>query len=95
MAVRLGNIAPIVVWAPKYRRAWLGRDALAGLAVAAVAIPTAMGYSTVAQVPIQVGLYALPAALVLYAIFGSSRHVAMTPNFSCSGIVFSMAFPPW
>lgn len=80
MAVRLGNIAPIVVWAPTYRRAWLGRDALAGLAVAAVAIPTAMGYSTVAQVPIQVGLYALPAALVLYAIFGSSRHVAMGPT---------------
>jgi high affinity sulfate transporter 1 len=70
----------MVAWAPGYRRTWLGADLLAGLAVAAVAIPTAMGYSAVAQVPVQVGLYALPAALVLYAIFGSSRHVSMGPT---------------
>jgi high affinity sulfate transporter 1 len=48
--------------------------------VAAVAIPTAMGYSAVANVPVQVGLYALPAALLLYAIFGSSRQVAIGPT---------------
>ncbi len=59
---------------------WFGADALAGLSVAAVAIPTAMGYSAVALVPVQVGLYALPASLVLYAIFGSSRQVAVGPT---------------
>ena len=74
---RLGRIAPIVSWVPHYRRQWLAPDALAGLAVAAVAIPTAMGYSAVALVPVQVGLYALPAALILYAIFGSSRQVSV------------------
>lgn len=76
----LNRIAPISAWLPKYHRDWLPKDAVAGLAVAAVAIPTAMGYSAVAQVPVQVGLYALPAALVLYAIFGSSRQVAMGPT---------------
>ena len=77
---RLGRIAPIVSWVPHYRRQWLAPDALAGLAVAAVAIPTAMGYSAVALVPVQVGLYALPAALILYAIFGSSRQVSVGPT---------------
>ena len=70
----------MTAWLPKYHWNWLGKDAVAGLAVAAVAIPTAMGYSSVALVPVQVGLYALPAALFLYAIFGSSRQVAMGPT---------------
>lgn len=76
----LHRVAPITAWLPRYRLGWLGHDALAGLAVAAVAIPTAMGYSSVAQVPVQVGLYALPAALILYAVFGSSRQVAVGPT---------------
>lgn len=76
----LARYAPIVDWLPNYRIAWLGRDAVAGLAVAAVAIPTAMGYSVVALVPVQVGLYALPAALILYAVFGSSRQLAIGPT---------------
>ncbi len=71
---------PIMRWLPHYRRTWLRGDVLAGLAVASVAIPTAMGYSTVADVPVQVGLYALPAALILYAIFGSSRQVSVGPT---------------
>lgn len=67
----IGRIAPLTVWLSKYDPRWLGRDALAGLAVATVAIPTAMGYSTVALTPVQARLYALPAALIMYAIFGS------------------------
>jgi len=76
----LRRVAPVIAWLPHYRREWFGPDALAGLAVAAVAIPTAMGYSSVAMAPVQAGLYALPAALVLYAIFGSSRQVAIGPT---------------
>lgn len=67
-------------WLPHYRRAWLARDVLAGVAVAAVAIPTAMGYSSVAMVPVEAGLYSLPAALILYALFGSSRQLAIGPT---------------
>jgi high affinity sulfate transporter 1 len=76
----ISRIAPLTLWLPKYDPRWLGRDALAGLAVAAVAIPTAMGYSTVALTPVQAGLYALPAALIMYAIFGSSRQLAIGPT---------------
>ena len=76
----VGRFRPDVSWLPGYHLSWLGRDAVAGIAVAAVAIPTAMGYSSAAMVPVQVGLYALPAALVLYAVFGSSRQVVIGPT---------------
>ncbi|MEI2715900.1 MAG: SulP family inorganic anion transporter [Candidatus Nanopelagicales bacterium] len=76
----IAQYVPIVGWLPRYRRMYLRGDIVAGLAVASVAIPTAMGYSTVADVPVQVGLYALPAALILYAIFGSSRQVSIGPT---------------
>lgn len=76
----IGNLVPIVRWLPKYRRTDFRPDFLAGLAVASVAIPTALGYATVAGVPVQVGLYALPAALLVYAIFASSRQVSMGPT---------------
>ncbi len=74
------RFVPILGWLPHYRRGWLVGDGLAGLAVAAVAIPTAMGYSAVALVPVQVGLYALPAALIIYALLGTSRQLAIGPT---------------
>ncbi|MEU9842108.1 SulP family inorganic anion transporter [Actinomadura sp. NPDC048032] len=62
-----------------YRRQWLGRDALAGVTVWAVLVPEALAYATIAGVSPVVGLYAAPAALVLYAAFGSSRHLVVGP----------------
>lgn len=88
----LAGIVPAVAWLPGYRRGWFAADALAGLALAAVAIPTAMGYSSVALAPVQAGLYALPAAMLLYAVFGSSRHVATGPSSTValmSGVVIA------
>lgn len=80
MRSNVERLVPAVSWLPSYRRGWLAADAMAGVALAAVAIPTAMGYSSVALVPVQVGLYALPAAMILYAVFGSSKHVAIGPS---------------
>ncbi|GAA2286774.1 SulP family inorganic anion transporter [Actinomadura luteofluorescens] len=62
-----------------YRRRWLGRDALAGVTVWAVLVPEALAYATIAGVSPVVGLYAAPAALILYAAFGSSRHLVVGP----------------
>ncbi|WP_203237633.1 SulP family inorganic anion transporter [Streptomyces sp. CdTB01] len=62
-----------------YRRQWLGRDALAGMTVWAVLVPEALAYATIAGVSPVVGLYAAPAALLLYAAFGSSRHLVVGP----------------
>jgi sulfate permease, SulP family len=62
-----------------YRRGWLRGDGLAGLTVWAMLIPQALAYATIAGVSPVVGLYAAPAALVLYAAFGSSRHLVVGP----------------
>ena len=62
-----------------YQRRWLSRDVVAGLTVWAVLVPEALAYATIAGVSPVVGLYAAPPALVLYALFGSSRHLIVGP----------------
>ncbi|MEO7421440.1 MAG: SulP family inorganic anion transporter [Ornithinibacter sp.] len=57
----------------------LPADALAGLLVAALAVPQSLGYAAVAGVPVQVGLYTLAPALLAYALFGASRLLFVGP----------------
>lgn len=58
---------------------WLRGDVVAGLTVWAVLVPESIAYATIAGVPPIVGLYAAPAALVLYALLGSSRQLVVGP----------------
>ena len=64
-------------------RGYTGRhlpaDLMAGLLVAALAVPQSLGYAVVAGVPVQVGLYTLPPALLAYAMFGTSRLLFVGP----------------
>jgi sulfate permease, SulP family len=62
-----------------YQKTWLRGDLIAGLTVWAVLIPEALAYATIAGVSPVVGLYAAPGALLLYAAFGSSRHLITGP----------------
>ena len=62
-----------------YRRAWLTGDVVAGLTVWAVLVPESLAYASIAGVSPVVGLYAAPGALLLYAAFGSSRHLVVGP----------------
>ena len=62
-----------------YRRSWLRGDVVAGLTVWAVLVPEALAYASIAGVSPVVGLYAAPPALLLYAAFGSSRHLVVGP----------------
>ena len=62
-----------------YQRTWLRGDVIAGLTVWAVLIPEALAYASIAGVSPVVGLYAAPGALLLYAAFGSSRHLVTGP----------------
>jgi high affinity sulfate transporter 1 len=70
---------PVFTWAPEYDRGWLRGDLIAGLTVWAVLVPEALAYATLAGVPPVVGLYAAAPALILYAAFGSSRHLVTGP----------------
>ena len=54
-------------------------DLVAGVTVWAVLVPEALAYATIAGVSPVVGLYAAPSALLLYAVFGSSRHLVVGP----------------
>jgi sulfate permease, SulP family len=62
-----------------YERRWLRGDIVAGLTVWAVLVPEALAYATIAGVSPVVGLYAAPPALLLYAVFGSSKHLVVGP----------------
>lgn len=62
-----------------YRWSWVSLDVIAGLTVWAVLVPGALAHATIAGVSPVVGLCAAPPALVLYAIFGSSKHLVTGP----------------
>ena len=62
-----------------YQRPWISSDVVAGLTVWAVLVPEALAYASIAGVSPVVGLYAAPAALLFYALLGSSRHLVTGP----------------
>ena len=81
------SILPILEWLPSYHRKWLRSDVLAGLAVAALAIPEAMAYGSMAGLPPEAGLYAMLLASLLYVVFGTSRQLSMGPTSALSILV--------
>ncbi len=76
----LQRYVPIVGWLPSYDRARLGGDAVAALSVWALLVPQSLAYSTLAGVPVQYGLSTAFVALIAYACFGTSRHLAQGPS---------------
>ena len=77
---------PIFGWAREYERSWLRPDLIAGLTVAALVVPKALGYAGIAEVPIQYGLYAAAAGAILYALFCTSRQIATGPSAALSAV---------
>jgi high affinity sulfate transporter 1 len=71
-----------------YRPEWLRNDITAGLAIAAVGLPSAIAYPALAGLPPEVGLYASIAGAIGYAVFGSSRQLIVGPD---AGTVMMLA----
>src|SRR3974390_1945905 len=65
-------------WLTSYRKEWLRPDVIAGLTTAAVVIPKAMAYATIAGLPVQVGLYTAFLPMVIYAVLGTSRALSVS-----------------
>jgi sulfate permease, SulP family len=61
-----------------YRKEWFRADLVAGLTVAAVVIPKAMAYATIAGLPVQVGLYTSFLPMMIYAVLGTSRPLSVS-----------------
>jgi high affinity sulfate transporter 1 len=71
---------PIVGWARRYPRAWLGADVAAGITSWAVMVPVALAYAELAGVPASVGLVTAMTGLTAYALLGTSRHLKVTTS---------------
>jgi sulfate permease, SulP family len=86
---------PPVRWLAEYRAAWLPGDIIAGITLAAYAIPVSLAYAGLAGLPPQVGIYGYLLGGIGYALFGSSRQLAIGPTSAISlmiaGIVGTMA----
>jgi sulfate permease, SulP family len=65
-------------WLTSYHKEWLRPDVIAGLTAAAVVIPKAMAYATIAGLPVQVGLYTALVPPIIYALLGTSRILSVS-----------------
>jgi sulfate permease, SulP family len=75
----LRQLLPILSWGPAYRRGDFRSDLTAGLTVGAMLVPQAMAYALLAGLPPEVGLYAATIPVIVYALFGTSRQLAVGP----------------
>jgi MFS superfamily sulfate permease-like transporter len=80
----LQRAIPVAKELPGYRTPAARRDVLAGVTVAALAIPSAMAYAELAGLPAEAGLYALLLPTVAYAFLGSSRSLPCSRTACCS-----------
>jgi high affinity sulfate transporter 1 len=71
-------LVPAVGWLATYERPWLRADVVAGLTTAAVVIPKAMAYATIAGLPVEVGLYTALVPMAVYAALGTSRPLSVS-----------------
>jgi SulP family sulfate permease len=88
-AARWRTLFPPAQWLAGYQSKWLGPDAMAGVTLAAYAIPVSLAYATLAGLPPQMGLYCYLVGGLGYALFGSSRHLAVGPT-SAISLVFGV-----
>ena len=76
---RLSRYFPILDWGRRYDRSALLNDLVAAVIVTIMLIPQSLAYAMLAGLPPEAGIYASIAPLVLYAIFGTSRALAVGP----------------
>lgn len=75
---------PPAEWLSGYRGEWLPSDAIAGITLAAYAIPVSLAYAALAGLPPQIGVYGYMLGGIGYALLGSSRQLAIGPTSAIS-----------
>jgi sulfate permease, SulP family len=76
----MGGLLPV-------RRSEVAGDVLAGITLAAVSIPVALGYAKIAGMPVVTGLYTLLLPMAVFAILGSSRHLVVGADSATAAIL--------
>ena len=90
---RLARFAPGVAALYRYRKQDLPHDLVAGLSVAAVALPVGVAYAELAGFNPAVGLYSSILPLLAYALFGSSRQLVLGPDAATCALVAAAVAP--
>ena len=72
-----------------YRRAWLSKDVVAGVTLAALAIPETMGYTKIAGMPVITGLYTILIPIAVFAMLGSSKHLVVGADSATAAIMYA------
>ena len=95
----LGKIKRIGYWIPglpellTYNVAYIRSDFMAGISVAAVALPTSIAYAQLAGLPPQAGLYSTILPMIAYTFFGTSRQLIVGPD-AATCAMFASALAP-
>jgi high affinity sulfate transporter 1 len=84
---KLARVFPPVEWLPRYQKAWLSADAIAGVTLAAYAIPVSLAYASLAGLPPEHGIYCYLLGGLGYALCGSARQLAIGPTSAISMLV--------
>jgi SulP family sulfate permease len=90
---RIARFFPILNWLPRCSPKAIRTDIIAGIAVAGLLIPEGMAYAGIAGVPPQMGLYAAMFGMFVYAIFATSRQLAVTPTSSSAAMLAALVAP--
>jgi SulP family sulfate permease len=80
-------VFPPAQWLAAYRPQWLAHDIIAGVTLAAYGIPVSLAYASLAGLPPQYGIYGYLVGGLFYALFGSSRQLAIGPTSAISMLV--------
>jgi SulP family sulfate permease len=84
---------PPAQWLAEYRASWLRPDIIAGVTLAAYAIPVSLAYATLAGLPPQIGIYGYMLGGIGYALLGSSRQLAVGPTSAISLMIAAAVGP--
>lgn len=87
------RVFPLVPTLRNYTRGAFRSDAIAGLTVAALAIPSALGFASIAGLPVQYGLYALVLPVLAYALLGSSPRLVIGPEGTTAAMIGAALAP--
>src|SRR5204863_5849614 len=84
MTRRWTKFFPPTEWLAAYRATWFRHDVIAGVTLAAYAIPVSLAYAALAGLPPQIGVYGYMLGGIGYALLGSSRQLAVGPTSAIS-----------
>src|SRR5262245_65805131 len=81
------SLFPPVQWLARYQSEWLKFDLIAGITLAAYAVPVSMAYASLAGLPPHYGIYCYLLGGLCYAVFGTSRQLAIGPTSAIAMLV--------